>query len=295
MPPAVSTRDRSSLFSLHRPVDEHERMIGEFFKGRLDRAAVDIGCETVFVLFTNRCGSTYFGDLLRTSGLYNSAGEPLNWQTVVKRSEKLGLPSFAHYLRGLRRRAVAGRLALKASLGQFDFLRRAGLLDQVFPRRRVIVTERVDKIAQAVSWVIASQTLQWNSERQPDGQAVTPSYDFDAIQRYVTAICDTHRDMDIYLALHGETFCKVLYEDLVDDPVGRMGRVLRFLGHPDAEARPEEVRLKKQADSLNEEFRQRFIADLKERGSQRRAARRTALRGGAARDRAGGQDEPDTP
>jgi LPS sulfotransferase NodH len=261
--PLVMVSDKkSTLFKLRRKPDGHELKLREYFKEKLGGGAEPIGVPTVFILFTNRCGSTYFADLLRTTGLFNRAGEPLNWENVIKRSEQHGHMTFARYLLGLRKQAVDGRLAIKASLGQFDFLRRSKLLDKLFPERHVIVCERSDKIAQAVSWLIASQTLQWTSEQQAKNGDEAVAYDFQAIRTYVVDVANIHRDTEIYLTLHGEKFRRVLYEDAVADPIGEVRRVLAFLGVPQTDPNPEELRLKQQSNGLNDSFRARFLAEL---------------------------------
>ncbi len=189
---------------------------------------------------------------------------------MTKRSTEHGYRSFAQYLIGLEKMAAGGRLALKASIGQFDFLHRTGLLDAVFPQRRVVVTERSDKIGQAVSWTIATQTLQWTSRQAKRPGDPAPSYDFDRIANYASTVSELHRHMEFYLALHGENFCRVLYEELAADPLGQMQRVLRFLGHENAAIAPAKARLEKQADAINAEFRARFIAEVAARHAQKR-------------------------
>src|SRR5438552_3722253 len=95
---AMALTQKSALFNHRRKADGHEVKLREYFKGRLGGGARPIGVPTLFILFTNRCGSTYLADLLRTTGHFNRSGEPLNWESVVKRSERHGYTSFARYL-----------------------------------------------------------------------------------------------------------------------------------------------------------------------------------------------------
>ena len=255
---------------IRRPIDEHGHKVTDHFSGRLLAGARPVAFKPLFILFTNRCGSTYIGDLLRTTGQFNRAGEPLNWEMVVARSEKHGYKSYAEYLLGFESKEYSrnGRFALKASLGQYDFLRRTGLLDKMFPERHVIVAERADKISQAVSWVIAVQTLRWTSKHKPDmTRHKSIEYDFESIRSYHDHASAEHRNIEAYLTLHDERYCRMLYEEVIEDPIGQTAKAMRFLGLENAPAIPEKVLLSRQSDAVNEEFRRRFIEDLFERQS----------------------------
>ncbi len=253
----------SHAFHHGRGQDHHERAIRAHFGAALaDKAAggeADTP-ETLFILFTNRSGSNLLAELLAASGQVNLAAEDLNQTSVIARSRAAGHATFEAYLRACRARQAGGRFAIKAALPQYDFLARTGLLDRVFPRRRLLVTERRDKIAQAVSWSIASQTLAYRSSDRPQAEA---HYDAEAIRSFAHHAATLHRDLPFYLALRGEAWCQVIYEDLVDERAATLARVAAFLGWPPLAAEESRLTLRRQSGPLNAAFRERFLAEAR--------------------------------
>lgn len=253
----------SHAFHHDRGRDHHEQAIRAHFGAALAAGATageGEAPETLFILFTNRSGSNLLAELLAAGGQVNPAEEDLNQNLVIERSRAAGHASFEAYLRVCRARHAGGRFAIKAALPQYDFLARSGLLDRVFPRRRLLVTERRDKIAQAVSWMIASQTLAYRSSDRPRAEA---SYDAEAIRSFAHHAATLHRDLPFYLALRAEAWCHVVYEDLVEARAATLARVAAFLGWPPLAVDESRLTLRRQAGPLNAAFRERFLAEAR--------------------------------
>jgi LPS sulfotransferase NodH len=256
----------SHAFHHGRGQDHHERAIRAHFGAALLAGADGVedkggeAPETLFILFTNRSGSNLLAELLAAGGRVNPAEEELNQNLVIARSRAAGHATFEAYLRACRDRQVGGRFAIKAALPQYDFLARAGLLDRVFPRRRLLVTERRDKIAQAVSWVIASQTLAY---RSGDPARAEACYDAEAIRSFAHHAATLHHDLPFYLALRGEPWCQVIYEELVGERPATLARVASFLGWPPIAVEESHLTLRRQSGPLNAAFRERFLAEAR--------------------------------
>ena len=129
----------------------------------------------VFIVFTNRSGSTYLGELLASTGGFNAAGEPLNIDAVVSGCAERGCASLSQYLaRIAAEQAFAGHFVVKASISQLATLAHHGLLARILGRSRFVVVERVDKLAQAISWHIATGTGLYTSWQNTAAAAPLP-------------------------------------------------------------------------------------------------------------------------
>ncbi len=120
--------------------------------------------RVLFICFSNRCGSNYLAELLARSGLYNVAGEFLNFDTVLNHQRIHAFRSLAEYFSILiRENKVGNNFACKVSATQLAMLHHVGLLQQIAPLSKFVMIERSDLLKQAISLDIASRTGQWTS------------------------------------------------------------------------------------------------------------------------------------
>jgi LPS sulfotransferase NodH len=196
------------------------------------------------ILSTPRTGTNLLGDALRqAAGL-----DPDEWLHPDDRpgpDGRTGLDA-----------AVAAR-GLKAHLGQMEA---RGLLDrppnELLPGCRVIRLSRRDRLRQAVSLMRAQQTGQWRSVETP---CRDPEYDRAAIARALADLDRWEMGLNSYCDRHCIRPYQVWYEDLAADPQGVVSGVLAYLGvDPHTPWRTELVR---QADSLTEEWLERFLTE----------------------------------
>lgn len=215
--------------------------------------------DVLFLCFTNRCGSNYLAQLLATTGAFNEAGEFFNAETVLEHALPRGLRSLPGYFSLLPDLVThTGRLAAKASADQLVMLADAGILQALGPRARYLLLERQDRLGQAISRVIASQTGRWTTLHDSN----VP----DSALRFDRAEIDTERgkiDLGnggfyLFFAANGIVPIHTTYESILDDPAPAIGAVAGAMGLRKLRARPENVTIARQANAVNEAWRQRY-------------------------------------
>ncbi len=143
--------------------------------------------RSYLIASTPRCGSHYLGHLLRATGQlgspleYFSRGRIADWQARLAMTANCDL--FKHLLR--RRTSPSGWFGVKAHWPQFEPIAAAPELFSLFQFQRFVQLTRADRVAQAVSLVIAQQTSAWISFQAPQQQ---PVYDAAAITAALAGI-----------------------------------------------------------------------------------------------------------
>jgi LPS sulfotransferase NodH/capsular polysaccharide biosynthesis protein len=214
----------------------------------------------VFIVFTNRSGSSFLGELLASTGFFNVAGEPLNGDSVVPLCAERGWHGFGQYFAGIvAEQARNGHFVLKASIGQLSVLTRHGILPRIIARSRFVVVERTDKLAQAISWRIALLTGRFSSHVTTAARATV--YDGASLHRDIEDAIETHATIDRFMMLNGIVPFHVTYEALTTHPrlIGTM--LCAYLGQPTLVCDPSRIALERQATELNAEWRARFLAE----------------------------------
>lgn len=256
--PLLSDGFRKSLL-----LDQHSRHIIGLGPRRLvlERANVTT-VSALFILFANRSGSNYLSELLCSSGGINCAGEFFNHDVVSKHMTRMESEYFQYYLDYLLSLNVDGRLAIKASIGQYLLLDALGALKSHFEDHRIVVMQRDDKIDQAVSHWIAVHTRQWTSLQRSSGDSQIP-IDVSTIRRMVNRAFMDERDTRLSLALLRRPYRSVVYENLVRNPVCVARSVLCEVvsGGGQLDVDLSKVRISKQAGNLNMDLRERVLFD----------------------------------
>jgi LPS sulfotransferase NodH len=130
------------------------------------------------------------------------------------------------------------------------------------PDLSFVFLERRDVLAQAISYVRACQTDQWRSTGQARAE---PSYDPAAINRALIGTLSNLNRWRYYLMRNGISYLHLFYEDVVDAPQGTVEAVGRLVGldeTPRIDA--SRLRLKMQRDALSEDWRKRFVAEMRD-------------------------------
>jgi LPS sulfotransferase NodH len=218
------------------------------------------GLSYVFIVFTCRTGSFYLAELLATSGFFNKAAEALALGPVERVCREKNLQSFSEYFADLaRNEAKNGFFVVKANVEQLVSLAWHGVLQRIAVRSRFIVTERMDKLAQAISWLIAVQTGKYRSNDQLP--AVAPVYDGEELRNRLNRVVQEHAEASLFFALNGLVPLHVCYERMIAAPLVCSRIVCKFLGRPDVACDPALVPLRRQATGVNREWRARFLAE----------------------------------
>lgn len=240
--------------------DGHGMTIAKGLPARDGATAVLPDLTYVFIVFTNRSGSTYLGDLLAATGYFNRAGEPLNGDTVVQQSRARGLDGFAAYFGAIAaERAQNGHFVLKAAIGQVAVLAGHGILGRILPRSRFIVIQRADKLGQAISWSIASATGKFSSlqDRPP---ARVPEYSRKGLTQIIASYSDAEARASEFFGLNGIVPLHLTYELITKYRSLTVRLVCDFLGADAPDYDPARIRLQRQADALNDAWRARYLA-----------------------------------
>jgi LPS sulfotransferase NodH len=134
------------------------------------------------------------------------------------------------------------------------------LLDDILPDPSFVHLERQDRVRQAVSAIVATETGQWRAvpgmgRETPAGAA---AYDYDRILRMVAFADYSHAHWRAFFAANGIKPCRLTYEDLAGDFDGAVGRLLAALGSTSA---PPPRRMRRQSTEATEGMVRRFLRD----------------------------------
>lgn len=253
----------SSTQRLLSQVGTHETKLREFF-GTLE---IPAGTEPVkkpisILIFINRSGSSVISEYLRATREFSGFGEPLSHGLVIERCEQHGLTTFKGYLDWLMENiCVPGtEFGMKANLDQVLMLLRSGAIGQYFDNVKWIFVQRVDVLAQAVSYSIAQQTQQWVSVENQIG--AQPEYRFDELEGLLYEFSDTYAAIMALLGISGISPYHLTYEQFRKDPQGETARLAHYLGVERPTIDIDKLRMEKQANELNQQFREQFVKDL---------------------------------
>ena len=90
--------------------------------------------------------------------------------------------------------------------------------------------ERADKLAQAISHLIAFQTGKFTSAMNDPAPSAPPAFDRQKIDEILTSIADEYRHFSLFFGRNGISPAHVIYEQLVHDPatvISYIGKTLR--------------------------------------------------------------------
>jgi LPS sulfotransferase NodH len=217
--------------------------------------------RSYLIASTPRCGSHYLGHLLRGTGLlgspleYFSRGRMADWQARLGTTAHRDL--FKRLLR--RRTSPSGWFGVKAHWPQFEPIAADAELFDFFHLQLFVQLTRSDRVAQAVSLVIAQQTSAWISFQPPTRQ---PIYDAAAIAAALAGIDHQLDCWQRFFATRGIEPLLLSYDDLVADPAVSVRRVLACCGLPAADLPIHATLLpQRQASPLNQAWAERFRAE----------------------------------
>jgi len=218
--------------------------------------------QILFVCYTNRSGSNFLCEALSSTGVYNMGQELLNWTALLKTAVKLRAHSLDELLEMLIRPQIRdGRFVMKVSCAHIEVLVKCGLMAPVMPNAQFVHVERADRLAQAISFEIAAQTSAWTSlMTQKSDSAKQLVYSRKQLAKLVRSFADQNRLLDVFFGLNGITPAHVLYERLVIDPQLQVSAVGQLVGLQGLAMDRSQMRLERQATSINKEWRARFLA-----------------------------------
>jgi LPS sulfotransferase NodH len=236
----------------------HQQMIEAMFedKTRFTGTAPVIPYPLIVIAFTNRCGSNYLGELMRSTGKIAGLGEGLNADAVANRAENWGIESFPEYFLTLAERHRRTPFGFKASWDQLLMLIRLRITD-MYTGLRVIHIRRNAIVAQAVSRDIAWQTGKWTSLTKVE-KDITPRYDARSLTDQIAATQTAEALFPLIFDAFELDVIHVDYETLVNRTGPTVRTIMESIGTPCPDWTPPETRVRKQADQTNDDFRARY-------------------------------------
>lgn len=226
-----------------------------------------------FVCATPRSGSSLLCAALAATGVAGWPFEYFQEPVLQKCCADWGIAppvEVVEYLRLLSERTRTGNGVFGAKLmygNLASLLQRLPpdrvLGENVLPGLRFVRIVRRDTVRQAISTLRASQTEHWSSEQAQTLPArAEPSYDFAQLEEGINRIRRQTAKWDRFFAQLPTPPALVCYEDLAADLEGNIRRVLAYLGiEPGTPLFPRPMTLRRQGDSLNEEWLARYRRD----------------------------------
>jgi len=216
---------------------------------------------------TPRTGSNLLKSGLGRTGLAGAPEEVFDPPKLVERGfEASACIDVKAYLERTRAELTGrnGVFGIKLHFHHLEalFFERGIDLAESLDAPRFIHISRDDRLGQAISWMRAAQTGQftWEQSARDD---VAPQYDFFRLGSTFLETMRHQAGWEDFFRRQGIEPLRVRYEELVEDYRRSILRVLDFLEVDipmDLEVPPPSLR--KQADALNDRWRQRFLQDM---------------------------------
>jgi LPS sulfotransferase NodH len=217
--------------------------------------------RTYLIASTPRSGSHFLGHLLFNTGALGSPLEYFEPEHARKWVAKLGAEDFETVLTRLYqcRTSKSGWFGVKAHWSQFAPIAAIDELLQFLDIRTYIAIRRRDRLAQAISVVVAQQTQAWISFQAAGRE---PVYNFSSIRAAISMIDSQVSKWDAFFAANLISPLIVDYEDLVIDPDSVVEKIMRDLGVA-GHGRNRTSRIPaRQASALNDRWREQYLRDL---------------------------------
>lgn len=223
--------------------------------------------QTYIIVAQARTGSTMLEERLRARGL----GMPFEYlnpnleKALVARWTGSAKPvGFARYLELLKQHRTTpnGYFGLKCLHSQLDrrFNRTALVRDFLLTFDRIVVLNRRDKLAQAISAIRAEQTGQWTSHLAGSGRE--PAFDTRSISQRIHRFLLQDRALAAMTLDSDRPVLALAYEEFRDAPEENWARVQAFLGVEPAPAENARPQTQRQRDALSAEWERKYLQYL---------------------------------
>jgi LPS sulfotransferase NodH len=197
-----------------------------------------------------------------------------DYRDHLRRTFELGTTPNGVFASKLMWRQLPELQALAGELPEFAKLERTELLARLFGDPSYVWVSRRDKVRQGVSLWRALQTRSWRRERAP-GDA-TPDqllYSFEGIDHLVRALTSEDTAWKEFFSAHLIDVLKVSYEDGLEvDQDRTIKTVLDHIGVPAPAGWRAAEPIKRQSDSLSDDWVAAYHQDSAQRGSERDTA-----------------------
>jgi LPS sulfotransferase NodH len=210
-----------------------------------------------------RSGSTYLGQILRSTGVLGRPSEYFNADTIRNAMGIADYPAVPEEQIALTPKLAAtpnGVYGVKLFANHADYAKTAGWAERL-PNLHFIHLVRLDVLGQAISHMRAAQTWQWTKRLEVRN---APVYNFDVINKEVVRILNAQNRWRYFFARNGMPVLHLAYEQICQTPQETAAAVGRFLGLSEIpRADMSQVTVEVQRDSLNDEWRARYLAEAR--------------------------------
>ncbi len=266
----------SGDFPLEYRPQIHEKQIIEFFsqEGRqfFDGKNQPAVQQNYALCFTNRCGSNWLAALFAATGLVGHADEFFNAPRFIKTCQNTKANSFTkafHNQAHSKLEQTTGSFIAKLSWDQLFFFAKMRIIPEMMPDTRYILIHRRNVAAQALSMLVAEQTGQWasNWNSGKNGKRDLDRISDIEIQKTIDEITIKYQQFWRFFATFGIKPVEVYYEDIVEDPLREVTRLVDELDlNPDGNAwtlDESKVKLKKQSDEASNARIEKFYQSMR--------------------------------
>lgn len=232
--------------------------------------------KRIFILFTPRSGSSWFGDLLRSTKVMGQPDEFLNQETNAEVVRQVGARTEPDYINAIETIASSGNgvFSIEAVWGHVE-LSDIDLLGY-FEGAHFVYLRRRDILAQAVSLALATSTGVFHD---PDGavesrsgapptKIASPETTFAAVQRWWGHLINYECLAEVQIILRGIRPLRLYYEDLVADPPAIVRQTREFCGIQPESGMPPSSTFKPVRSAANAELADLFIRNNREFADQ---------------------------
>jgi LPS sulfotransferase NodH len=246
----------------------HGTIIEKYFidkTGIFDPITLPKEIQSIFLCFTNRCGSTLVADEASALGFCGKANSHLNFELfnsdfVIEYCEANSIKSFQSYLDAVVQEFISplNFFFSKASLDQLAWLSRVGVIGRAFKRPIYLRVVRKDILKQSVSYLIAEQTNKWTCKHNGNGRV--PQYNREDIANAMSFFEGVNTDADLYFHRLKEKTIFFFYEDVVAD-LDLVRVKLEMATNVPSRRSHRVLDVKPQRSEINDEWERRFRAE----------------------------------
>lgn len=222
-------------------------------------AVSDLPDRIMLMLVSARSGSTYAGQLLSRTGHFVRIADSLNPEQLSAVRAKQGLADDGDALRWM----IANRgtrTAFGTKCGEPGLISawHIGVLDAVLGRARLIILERRDMVAQAVSLFRARLSGRYHSPQKERRAVTLEDYDRETIATDLQIIEQVNRNLAEFARLSKRPCLRFVYEDICADPTGFVRAACDHLELPVSADIDSDVRVEILRDDINAAWVERF-------------------------------------
>lgn len=240
----------------------HQEQIEKIFKQNMCWKGTSpvIPYPLIVLAFTNRSGSNLLAEMIKSTGKLIGLGEALNADTVRTRALNWNIQSFPDYFHELSKRHKLP-FGVKASWDQLLMLLRCNI-PAMYTGLQVIHIHRYDVVSQGISLQIAWQTKKWTSLTTVK-EDIFPRYDAHSITSQISATQIAESMFPLIFEAFEINVHHLSYETLTREPGRSVRAAMKAIGYPVRDWIPTTPKLQKQANIINDEFRESYRQLLK--------------------------------